>query len=142
MTKRKPKTLAKVSEQVAELMQLFVRLKAADDNGYCSCVTCGVTRHYKDSMQGGHFIGRRWTATRLLEENIHPQCARCNGPLKGNPVAYTLFMIDQYGREFVDELELLKHQNKKWLRYELEEMMTELRENIREQESRVVGVCP
>ncbi|MEE8057192.1 MAG: recombination protein NinG [Pseudomonadales bacterium] len=141
MAKKKLKSIAKVSQQAAELLQLLARLKTADENGYCSCVTCGVTRHYKDRMQGGHFISRVRTATRLLEENIHPQCAYCNGPLKSNPVAYTLFMIDTYDREFVDELEILKHQTKKWSRFDLECEISVLRERIKEQEARVVGVA-
>lgn len=135
------KSVAKLSEQAAELLQLLVRLKAANDEGYVSCVTCGVTRHYKDRMQGGHFIGRKWTATRLLEENIHPQCAACNGPRKGAPVEYTLYMQDTYGRDYVDELLILKHRTKKWNRFELEDLIKELRRQIKEQEQRVCGVA-
>jgi len=81
LAKRKSKTIAKLVE-AAEAIQLYVRMKYADDNGYVSCVACGTTRHYKDRVQGGHFISRKWLATKLLEENIHPQCAYCNGPLK------------------------------------------------------------
>jgi hypothetical protein len=124
---------------VAERLQLLVRIAAADDNGYCTCVSCGVTRHYKDSMQGGHFIGRKWTATRLMVENVHPQCAYCNGPLRGNNIPYTLWMEDNYGREFVEELLTLKHQSKKYSRGELDGLMAEFNEQIRFHETRVVG---
>ena len=141
MARKKQKSLAKLSEQAAEFLQLLVRLKAADEEGYVSCVTCGVTRHYKDSMQGGHFISRKWTATRLLEGNIHPQCSYCNGPLRGNMVAYTLYMIDMYGREFVDELEIRKNQTKKFNRCELEDQIKEWRGLIRDLESKVLGVA-
>lgn len=140
MTKKKAPSLYKVSEAAATQLQLLVRLKAADDNGYVSCVTCGVTRHYKDQMHGGHFIERRYTATKLLEENIHPQCAGCNSFKHGNQVPYTLYMIDTYGREFVDELEVLKHEPKKWYRNELKELIKELKERVRIEENRVCGI--
>ncbi len=139
MAKRKPKTLAKLSEDAATALQLLVRLKASDDNGYCSCVTCGVTRHYKDNMQGGHFIGRKWTATRLMEENVNSQCSECNMYKRGNIIPYTLYMIDTYGREFVEELEILKHKTVKWNRAELMDLIADLRERVRVEEERVIG---
>ena len=132
-------TLAKLSEKAATALQLLVRLEAADDNGYVSCVTCGTTRHYKDGMQGGHFIGRKWTATRLMKENVHPQCMGCNGPKKGAPIEYTLYMQDMYGKEFVEELLVLKHQTKKWVRGELEDLIKHFKERIKEEEKRVIG---
>ena len=141
MAKKKIKSLAKLSEQAAELLQLLVRLESADDNGYVQCVTCKTKKHYKDSMQGGHFISRKWTATRLMKENIHPQCSYCNGPLRGNMVQYTLFMVDMYGREFVDALETTKHQAKRFIRSELEDQIKEWRTQIRELESQISGVA-
>lgn len=137
MTK-KTKSIAKVSEDVAVLLQKLVRLENADDNGYCSCVTCGTTKHYKD-LDGGHFVSRRYTATRLMKENVWPQCKVCNGYLKGNPIPYTLFMIDTYGKEFVHELHALKNETKKFTRDELAEMSKEFKDQISYHEFRVVG---
>lgn len=127
---RKKKTIAKLVDDLAILMQKYVKLKAADSNGYVQCVTCKTIKHWKE-MQGGHFIGRKWTATKLLEENIHPQCPCCNGPLRGNMIQYTLFMQDTYGREFVDELETMKHQTRKYTRAEIEELDREIKDNIK-----------
>lgn len=138
--KKKLKSVAKVAEEAAVLLQLLVRLKASDDNGYCSCCTCGVTRHFSDDMQGGHFISRIKTAHKLLEENINPQCAKCNGFLDGNHIPYTLYMVDMYGRDFVDELEATKNQTRKWIRHELEDEIKNLKEQIEEQKKRVCGV--
>lgn len=135
---KKTKSIAKVSEDVAVLLQKLVRLENADDNGYCSCVTCGTTKHYKE-LDGGHFVSRRYTATRLMKENIWPQCKGCNGYLKGNPIPYTLFMIDTYGKEFVHELHALKNETKKFTRDELAEMSKEFKDQISYHEFRVVG---
>jgi len=135
---KKTKSIAKVSEDVAVLLQKLVRLENADDNGYCSCVTCGTTKHYKE-LDGGHFVSRRYTATRLMKENIWPQCKGCNGYLKGNPIPYTLFMIDMYGKEFVHELHALKNETKKFTRDELAEMSKEFKDQITYHQFRVVG---
>ena len=131
--KRKQKTIAVLVEEAAKLMQLYVRIKSADEFGISQCVTCGVKKHYKE-LQGGHFIGRKWLATKLMEENINPQCPCCNGPLRGNMIAYTLYMQDMYGREFVEELQRLKHQSKKYYRNEIESIKHDLRVKIRELE--------
>ena len=139
MAKRKPPTIAKLVDKAAVCLQLLVRLKAADDNGYVSCVTCGVTRHYKDGMQGGHFISRRYTSIKLLEEQIHTQCQCCNGPKRGAPVEYTLFMIDTYGREFVEELQAKKNETKKYSRGEILEITDDFKARIKVEEERVIG---
>ena len=132
-SKRKPPTLPKLAEKAAVILQRIVRLKACDDQGYCSCVTCGSTKPWTD-MQGGHFISRRHVIHKLLEENIHPQCPYCNGFLDGNMVPYTIFMIDTYGRDFVEELQRTKLEVKKYTRQELVDLIADL--NIQEREIR------
>lgn len=129
---KKKKTIAKLVDAAAVLLQKYVRLKAADENGYCKCVTCGRSYHWKE-MDGGHFISRVSMATKLLEENVHPQCKNCNGFHK-NEIGYTLFMIDYYGRDFVEDLHQMKYTIKKYIRSEVEEMIQDLRQKIKELE--------
>ena len=131
---KKKKTIAALVNQAAELTQKLVKLKAADENGYCRCVTCGVVKHWKE-MQGGHFISRTWTATKLLEENINVQCGRCNGPLRGNMIQYTIYMIDMYGRDFVEELQDMKGKTKKYSRPEILDIIDELKTRVNEYEA-------
>ena len=141
MAKRKNKTIAKLVDDAAVLLQKLVRLKAADESGYCQCVTCGQSKHWKE-MQGGHFISRRYTATKLLEENIHPQDYGCNGPRAKDGVVtveYTNFMTDTYGREFVDELLILKNKTKKYTREEIAGISAEFKEQIKYHEDRLAG---
>ena len=141
MAKKKTKTIAKLVDDAAVLLQKLVRMKAADDNGWCRCVTCGNYWHWKN-MQGGHFISRRYTATKLLEENIHPQCYGCNGPRAKDgivTVEYTNYMTDTYGREFVDELLVLKNTTKKYTREEIAQISAEFKEQIKYQEGRLAG---
>ena len=129
--KKKRKTIAGLVNDAAVLMQKLVKIKAADENGYASCVTCGKTAPWQE-LQGGHFISRVKTIHKLLEENIHPQCAQCNGPLRGNYIPYTLYMEDMYGREFVEELHRTKNEGRKYSRPEIEEIIEELGQQLSE----------
>jgi len=133
------KAIGKLVDQAATLLQKLVRLKAADDNGYCQCVTCGKFDHWKN-MQGGHFIPRGNAATKLVEENINPQCKGCNGfAMKHGDAAhrYTLYMVDMYGRAEVDEMLRTKHKPFKWFRPDVEDMIKELKEQVKELEAKL-----
>jgi hypothetical protein len=133
---KKQKTVAKLREEAAVLLQKLVRMKAADENGLASCVTCGKRQHYKE-MDGGHFISRKWTATKLVEENIHPQCKGCNQYASGRHDDYSLYMVDTYGIEMVRELNDKKRELCKQNRIELEDIKVELKVRISEQAIRL-----
>ena len=133
---KKQKTVAKLREEAAVLLQKLVRMKAADENGLASCVTCGKRQHYKE-MDGGHFISRKWTATKLVEENIHPQCKGCNQYASGRHDDYSLYMVDTYGIEMVRELNDKKRELCKQNRIELEDIKVELKLRIAEQAVRL-----
>jgi len=132
--KKTPRTKA------IETLQKLVRIKSADDNGYCKCVTCGRVDSWK-SMDGGHFIPKGHSSYwALVEENIHPQCKGCNGyGMKYGTATqqYTKYMIDTYGREFVDEMESKKREQVKFYKKDYVKMTAEWNEHIREHLKRV-----
>ena len=138
----KKKTQQQLKKKALELLQKLVRVKSDNDFGYCACVSCGVIKKWNDGMQGGHFIAKgnggsnQWA---LVEENVHPQCAGCNGfgMRYGNAETdYTLFMIDTYGRDKVDQM---RSENKvtKYSRVELEIMIEEMKIQIKEHLERI-----
>lgn len=91
-----------------EVTSLYIRKKYADDNGNVKCVSCQTVLPWKDS-HCAHFIGRAKKATRWMEENLHPACPSCNVFRKEMHMReYTVFMLDFYGRDFVDELRVLE----------------------------------
>lgn len=105
--KKKAPTIAQLTEKAATLLQKLRRLEEADENGFCTCVTCGAVKKWNDGMQGGHYISRGKTATKLVKMNIWPQCAACNCfGMKYESLSnqYTLFMIDNFSRKAVDKL--------------------------------------
>ncbi len=120
--------------------QLHSRLSHADDNGYCTCVSCGVKDHYKN-MDGGHYIPKGNSAYWSLEaENIWPQCKGCNGFGMKNgtaSISYTMHMIDTYGRDFVDNMIATKSNVKKMYKADYVDLLAELNEKIRYHEDRI-----
>jgi len=141
MPKRKTRSLAQEAERVAVALQKLVRMKSADYTGYCNCVTCGYSGHWK-CMDGGHFISRGKTATKLMEENIHVQCKGCNLRMgKGDSTVflnYIDYMKDMYGEDFIEELRAKSREVKKWDRWELEEMRKDIMDQIKELEKHVL----
>ena len=80
------------------------------------CCTCWKI-YSKDETQLGHFI--HGDSMDFVRDNLHCQCVKCNHFLSGNLINYTMFMLEKYGKEKVDELRKLK-----WMphRYTIKEL--------------------
>jgi hypothetical protein len=82
-------------------------------HGLAKCVTCEKWKPWKDMHAGHYQHGLTYAQSEdgfyCLEENLHPQCPGCNTYRGGMLDKYTLFMIDTYGRELVEELQALRH---------------------------------
>lgn len=121
--------------------QLLARISNADDNGNCTCVTCGHTGRYNDYFDGGHFIAKGSSSYWMLDpRNIHPQCKSCNGngmKFGNKEMAYTLWMIDKYGRDFVEHMKSTKGQIIKRTALEFEAFITEANKKIAEHKKRI-----
>lgn len=74
----------------------FIRIRDAYDSGFCSCITCGVPRHWK-GIQCGHYMKRGKIMTRFNEQNCHAQCATCNGQNEGEQGIHGLKIDEMYG---------------------------------------------
>ena len=138
----KKKTIAQEVEKAAVLLQKLVRLKAANENGFAHCVTCGGFKHWKE-LQGGHFISRTHKATKLMEENIHPQCQGCNAFRMKDSLTvleYRRFMVDMYGEDEVEKMERLARSIKKYNRAEVAEIAADFKAQIKKHEERLKGV--
>lgn len=126
--------------QCLKAAQLLARISATDEFGYCTCVSCGITNHYKE-MHGGHFLAKGHSSYWALEqENIHPQCPGCNmfGMRNGTAEAsYTLWMVDTYGRDFVEEMLATKKNTKKMFKQDYVDLLLELKKLIAYHRERV-----
>ena len=129
-------------KKALDAIQKLARVAAADDNGYCQCVSCGKYDHWT-AFDGGHFIPKGHSSYWSLRiENLHPQCKGCNGfGMKYGTALqeYTKWMIDYYGRDFVDEMETLKREPVKDYKRDYEEMPREFNELIKHHINRVAA---
>jgi len=129
--KKKKKSRSKLKKEAWDLLSKIIRLKYADDNGNCSCVSCGATRHWSQ-LQAGHFIPKaKGNSVYFLEENIHPQCVHCNMFQDGNLTPYTLFMIDTYGRDEVERLQNVAKEKLKISSNDYEDMIAEYKSRLK-----------
>ena len=101
----------------------YIRLKNANKDWICKCVTCWAEMSYTD-IQNGHFISRGNMRYRFSEINCHPQCYKCNCILSGNYQRYTFYMIDKYWMDKVQEM-MDDKTTKEYKQYEYEEMIIE-----------------
>ena len=116
----KRKTRSQIVKKLDAVYSQYIRLDKSDEYGYSECVTCDTRLHWSE-LQNGHFISRSKYPTRWHDDNCFPQCMRCNVFLKGNYIPYTLFMVDSYTREGVEELKRLSLQTIKVSTGDLEE---------------------
>jgi hypothetical protein len=116
-----------------KLMSEWVRRRDADEGGTTRCVTCRAPIFWKEA-QAGHFVGGRTNAVLFHPDLVHVQCVACNVFRGGNYAAYTLFMLDLYGREKVEEFLSLKHKTVKLTRTDLEEIIEKYKTKLKELE--------
>ena len=100
---------------------LYIRLRAADDNGFGECVTCGKVKHVKE-MDCGHYVKRQHQATRFSEINCQLQCKRCNAFEQGRDAIFRQYLVDRYGEDKVLLLEASRHTTCKRPGYVMDEL--------------------
>lgn len=126
MAKKKVKKIKTIKKKAWDMFSLYIRQSYADNYGWVKCYTCDKTGIWKD-FQTGHFVGGRHNAVLFNEECVRIQCVHCNIFLRGNYQAYTVRMIDEVGREKVDELLELKYAVKKLSYSDIEDIYNNYR---------------
>lgn len=101
--KKKYKISVERNGALHELQRYKVELEMTSP-GYNRCITCGKII---DDAQGGHFIQRAIRATELEEDNVNPQCPRCNMEEGGRQLIYREKLADKIGLERVERLVLM-----------------------------------
>lgn len=118
-TAKKP-TRSKLVKKLDTVFSQYIRRSNADNNGYCTCVTCNKTFHWKE-IQAGHFMSRKFYSVRWSEENVKPQCVACNVYRAGEQYKYSIFL----GTELANALYLQSKELVKFTNYELEDMIND-----------------
>jgi hypothetical protein len=97
------------------------------------CYTCDKPiRMGTGDCQAGHFIPRNYSPTKYEEDNVRPQCSRCNQYFSGKPVEFERRLRDEIGDEAVEALKRKSTQPWKWSRTYLITKITYYREQLKE----------
>lgn len=103
MKNQKKPTRWKLVKKLDSVFSQYIRLKYSNPKWFVVCYTCWDIHHWKE-IQNWHFLSRANYKYRRDEENCRPQCVKCNIFHSWNYKEYTLKMIDNLGREKVDEM--------------------------------------
>lgn len=131
MKKLRKVSLTKTKAAAWKAFSLWVRMEAADFDGYARCITCMAKKHYKE-LQAGHFIPGRNNAVLFSEEGVHPQCYGCNIGKGGNWPSYYEWMKKMYGLEVIDELIRKSHETVKYTAQDYLDIEKLYKEKIKE----------
>lgn len=85
---RKPRSLSKLKKELDRVFSIYIRAKYEK-----RCYTCGK----EGTLQNGHFIVRKYLATRWEEDNCRPQCVGCNIYGKGMSIDFEEHLIKDLG---------------------------------------------
>jgi len=108
ITKKKSPSIKTLKEKLDRVFSIFIRLRDANHNGYCRCISCGTVIHWK-KIQNGHYVNRGHMSTRFCERNCNAQCVKCNMFDEGNNIGYTRGLINKYSVKVLADLEVKKH---------------------------------
>lgn len=127
MRSSKTKKLAK--KKADKYFSEYIR-KRDSNNGVATCITCGKITGQFDC---GHFISRRFEATRYDEKNSNAQCLKCNRFQNGNQFEHGRAIDEKYGLGTADELFLKskqvcrrKQRDYEWIAKEFKQKSEEL----------------
>jgi len=106
---------------------IMIRVEAADANGVCECVTCGLRKYWNNHIHAGHCLAARYmkSPVKFEETNVAPQCRNCNtdgrvswmrphASKKAEDVhgLFIEYTIDTHGRDELNRLRLLRNTGK------------------------------
>lgn len=120
----------KLKHKLDVIFSRFIRFRDCDKNWNVKCPLCWAVIPRKKA-QNMHFISRWVMKYRYSEENCHAWCYTCNVTLNGNYIAYTLFMINKFWKEKVEEMKNDK-QPYKIESWRMEEMIEEYKWKVEE----------
>lgn len=110
---------------------IFIRLRDSDDKGFCTCVTCGAIRFWKN-LDCGHWIKRQHMATRFNEKNCAAQCKPCNAFEQGRDADFERYIIKKYGQQTRNLLRAGIRMNVKHTSFEIDLLTKEYKEKATE----------
>lgn len=119
-----------LQQRLDKVFSEYIRLRDANDLGFCKCVTCGEMWRWQ-MIHNGHYVDRRHIGTRYDERNCHSQCFNCNVGLRGNLSKYKRAIIRLYGVSVLEELESKRRSLEKWTIADYKEKIAYYKEEVK-----------
>lgn len=129
-TREKEKSLSVLIGEADKAFADFIKLRDSV-NGMVKCFTCG-TKIPKSIAQCAHYIDRDQMPVRFHEQNAHGCCQECNCYDTDHKAKYAKAMVLKYGIGFVQALEKESRGLQKFMRYEVEELITIYKSKVSE----------
>lgn len=123
--RNKVKSISQLIKQADAIMSLKVRTEEADEDGICTCYTCGYRAPIK-KMQNGHLVSRYYKSTRWDRRNCRTQCVTCNMWRNGMTPHFAVRLKQELGDGIVDILYEKARQPLKMSRQYLESLIASL----------------
>ncbi len=118
----KNQSTSSLKRKLDRIFSEFIRLRDADDNGYCRCISCGKIVYWKD-CDAGHYVNRKHMSLRYDEKNVNAQCRACNRFDEGNMIGYNHGLVEKYGDSVIPYLDVKRHNSCKLGAFEYETMI-------------------
>ena len=110
--------IQKAKDKADRQFSLYVRQRDTV-NDIVRCCTCGEWHHWK-YVDCGHFMSRRYQATRFDEKNSGPQCKKCNILNQGLQFEMSKYLDKKYGFGTANAMEMKSKMFCKRLRFDYE----------------------
>lgn len=120
----------KLIERLDAVFSMYVRLRDCNEHGIFRCISCYRDFPF-DEADCGHYIPRQHMSLRFDERNCNAQCRGCNQYAAGNLENYRLGLVAKYGESVVLSLESKKHEVNKLSEYELRDMISHYRKEVK-----------
>jgi len=114
------KTIPQLQNTLWPLFSKYIKQTHSHDGINCSCYTCGKSIMIGDrDCQAGHWIPRTYSPTKYEEDNVRPQCSRCNEFNAGMPVHFERNLRLELGCERVEQMKRDSLKPWKWNKLDL-----------------------
>ena len=103
------KTPSDLRKQITKLDKVFseyIRLRDANRQGICFCITCDRPFLWNEG-DAGHYVQRDRLATRYDEKNVHAQCKYCNRFRSGEQYIHGVKIDKMYGEGTAQKIILI-----------------------------------
>lgn len=120
-----------LKKQLDKVFSIYIRQRDIIKGSYgkIKCPCCGQLVQWKDA-QNMHYVGRSNMNTRYDEENCYAGCMRCNVMLNGNYPAFTDYLINKNGAEWLQKLIAKGREIKQWTAQELKDLIKYYKEKV------------